>query len=132
MSRYFREGREETEERDAFRALLSADLRRGPRKRSVARSQPDFVYPPMGCETVPPGFQPGYIQIFDDDPVSIGERCGELGPTHLARFREPEYDYQLQIMFEDLLADYPRSVRAVAPDGRVWTKRAGRFVRRAR
>lgn len=95
----------------------------------MIRRNPDFVYPPVGQETVPADFEPGYIQIFDDDPVPIGHRCGDLGPTHLARIREPEYTYQLELLFTELLEDYPRSVRAVAPNGRVWVKRDGRFQR---
>ena len=93
-------------------------------------SEFSFIYPPTGKETVPAGFQPGYIQVFDDKPVAAGEVCGELGPTHLARIREPDYAYQLEMMFEELLADYPNAVRAVALDGRVWEKREGRMVRK--
>ncbi len=84
-----------------------------------------FVHPP-GMETVPSDFEPGWIQIFDNGLLPPGS--GELGPSHYGRIREPEYAYALEVLFEELVEDHPEAVRAVAPDGRVWTKTDGRFV----
>lgn len=81
----------------------------------------------------------GKIALFDDDLIGSdmrswrrqmidGPQHGPLGPAHFGTITEPEYPYQLDILFQEVVEDYPQVIRAVAWDGRKWTKRYGRFV----
>ena len=76
----------------------------------------------------------GKIALFDSgQPIpehhkARFEREGWPPDLHAA-LREPEYPYQLELLFDEALEDYPNIVRAEAPDGRRWEKRNNRLVR---
>lgn len=104
--------------------------RRKDRPRSRPRGRPTAAAEPA-IDQLPPGFEPGHIQVFDSGKSTSDGKHGVLGPAHCARFPIPDHEYQIEIYLDEAAEMYPDARRALAPDGRRWTREPGGAWRRA-